>query len=197
MWCGALVASVVVLAGCAPDGPVQVITAPPSLTASPTPSMGPAAGLPDKPELWDGTGELGAKAAAVWFLRDLYRYVLETNDTAEWERLSTEDCVYCGATVSIARDNADNGYVGRQEAQTRVSVTRVEELNPLTYGVLIEVAQPEVQVYERDSTWVLAYPPNAGQLLLILNREGSDWLLREGEVFGSEESVPPLAEEQR
>ena len=64
--------------------------------------MGPAVGLPDKPEHWDGTGEWAAKAAAVWFLRDLYRYVLETNDTAEWERLGTDDCEFCANVMTHA-----------------------------------------------------------------------------------------------
>jgi len=169
-----------------------VITVPPSLTVSPTASMGPAVGLPDKPELWEGTGELGAKAAAVWFLRDLYRYVLETNDTTEWERLSTDDCVYCAGKTEEARKAVADGYVYRQDGDVRASVTHVEEINPLMYGVIVEVASPTVQVYGSDGVWNSEYSTEPAQMLLILHREGPDWRLGEGQWFDLNEDVLAL-----
>ncbi|MCB2175565.1 MAG: hypothetical protein KQH57_07130 [Actinomycetales bacterium] len=165
---------------------------PPSLTVSPTASMGPAVGLPGKPELWEGTGELGAKAAAVWFLRDLYRYVLETNDTTEWERLSTDDCVYCAGKTEEARKAVADGYVYRQDGDVRASVTHVEEINPLMYGVIVEVASPTVQVYGSDGVWNSEYSTEPAQMLLILHREGPDWRLGEGQWFDLNEDVLAL-----
>ena len=196
LWCG-VVASVVVVAGCSPEGPPQVITVPPSLTVSPTASMGPAVGLPDKPELWEGTGELGAKAAAVWFLRDLYRYVLETNDTTEWERLSTDDCEFCAGKVDEARKAVADGYVYRQDGDVRASVTYVEELNPLAYGLVLDVSMPTVQVYSSDGVWDSDYTPEPAQMLLVLHREGPDWVMRAGQRFAADEDVLAMIEDAR
>jgi len=172
-----------------------VITVPPSLTVSPTASMGPAVGLPGKPELWEGTGELGAKAAAVWFLRDLYRYVLETNDTAEWERLSTDDCEFCANKVDQAAEVEDSGYAFRQDGAARVAVERVEELNPLSYAVLVRIDQLPVQTFSRDGVWQSEYVPDAAQFRLILHREGPDWLMYSGAEFDADADVPSLLDQ--
>ncbi|MCB2174713.1 MAG: hypothetical protein KQH57_02815 [Actinomycetales bacterium] len=165
---------------------------PPSLTVSPTASMGPAVGLPGKPELWEGTGELGAKAAAVWFLRDLYRYVLETNDTTEWERLSTDDCEFCANTVAMARSGAADGHVFRQDGDTRATATFVKELNPLAYAVVLDVMKPTTQEYVSDGSWSKEHDSATAQVLLVLRREGPDWLLRAGDAYDPGEDVPSL-----
>ena len=167
-----------------------MITVPPSLPVSPTASMGPAVGLLDKPELWEGTGELGAKAAAVWFLRDLYRYVLETNDTTEWERLSTDDCEFCAGKVELASQYEVDGREFRQDGNAQVAVTRVEVLNPLSYAVLVEFDQPTISEFARDGQWLEDFPAESTQILVILHREGADWLIRAGEPFDAEEQVP-------
>lgn len=192
MWCGALVASIVVLTGCTPDevAPTGGGSSSEAVTTSPTPTMGPAVALPDKPEAWEGTGELGAKAAAVWFLRDLYRYVLETNDTAEWERLSTADCEFCAGKVDMAAEYEADGREFRQDGDAQAAVTRVEVLNPLSYAVLVDFDQPAISEYARGGQWLEEYPGESSQILVILHREGPDWLLRAGEPFGVEEQVP-------
>ncbi len=151
--------------------------------------MGPAVGLPDKPELWEGTGELGAKAAAVWFLRDLYRYVLETNDTAEWERLSTDDCEFCASTVDMAANNGAAGRAYRQDVATWVSVESYRELNPLSYSVVLLVEQPTIQEFS-SGQWIAEHDPDPTQVLVVLHREGPEWLLRAGQAFGVDEEIP-------
>lgn len=156
--------------------------------------MGPAVALPDKPEAWEGTGELGAKAAAVWFLRDLYRYVLETNDTAEWERLSTADCEFCANKIDQAAEVDKSGYAFRQNGPADIVVERVEELNPLSYAVLVRIEQLPVQTFSRDGVWQSEYSPDPAQFRLILHREGPEWLMYSGAQFGRDAEVPSLLE---
>ncbi|MDO8105750.1 DUF6318 family protein [Isoptericola sp. b441] len=157
--------------------------------------MAPAVALPDKPELWAGTGEKGAQAAAVWFLRDLYRYVLETNDTTEWERLSTDDCEFCSGEVAEARQAVTDGFIYRQDGNVHASVSRVQELNPLAYGVILDVSMPTVHVYASDGEWDSDYTAEPAQMLLILHREGPDWVMRAGQRFGADEDVAALIED--
>ncbi len=156
--------------------------------------MGPAAALPDRPELWEGTGELGAKAAAVWFLRDLYRYVLETNDTAEWERLSTDDCEFCANVARHAERALGTGEVSRLDGSSGARVKRVEELNPLVYSVLVDVDAFAIRKYSLDGEWLGDGDSADGQLLIVLHREGRDWIMRAAQYFAPGVDVPSALE---
>ncbi len=182
-----VVAVVAVVAGCTPGGPgptssasvSEVVTSSPT----PTPSMGSAVGLPDKPELWEGTGELGAKAAAVWFVRDLYRYVLETNDTTEWERLSTEDCEFCAGKVEMAREVLwSTAASSDRTVMFGLRDSRRGTQSPFIRG-LGRTRSADDQRVRSGGQWAEDFPPESAQMLVILHREGPDWRLRAGEPF--------------
>jgi hypothetical protein len=184
-WWASALAPVLILtlvAACTAEPPVA-----PSVSVAPTVPAPMAS--PAKPAAWSDTGEGGAAAAAVWFVRDLYAYVRETYDTADWQALSTTDCQFCQATVDDAKAQAGLGHLSREGLFT-VTVTRTEELNPLAYSVLVDFDKPPTTVYRADGSVLASTAGAHGQMLLVLLREGPDWLLREGQWFERGASVP-------
>jgi hypothetical protein len=177
-----VVVGLVAVGGCGP-GPVAA----PSVSASPT--LPAPMASPAKPAAWSDTGEGGAAAAAVWFVRDLETYVLETNDAAEWSALSHPDCVFCNQTLEVVRTKQAQGLVLRHGIGS-VKAVRADELNPLSYSVVLEIDQPEARVYQLDGAQQGTVAAERGSMLLVLIREGPDWQLRAGEWFDDGVPVP-------
>ena len=105
-----LVGCALVLGGCggaspAPE-PSPSATAEPSAPEPPTPAPTPSASAvarPERPADMDRTDEVGAAAAAEYFL-ELYPYVLATGDSVDWLAMSSDACGFCSG---IGRDAAD------------------------------------------------------------------------------------------
>lgn len=186
-WVAVVVAAgaVVGLAGCSPK-PAATPTAPASSSSVglPAPMASPA-----KPAQWADNGEAGANAAALWFARDAYAYVRETNDATDWQALSTPDCEFCASVTRDATAQAALNQVSR-ESGFKVTVTRTQELNPLSFAVLVHFDKPETAVLRLDGSVVTTVEGVHGQILLVLHREGPNWLLREGQWFDEGVAVP-------
>lgn len=182
-----LAVAVVVLVGCSPHGSVAPSVA--ATVTSPTPTLPAPVASPTLPEHWTDTGERGAQAAAAWFVRDLYTYVVETNDSTRWQALSQPDCVFCTNTTQAAQKGLADGTVERLTS-VRVTVTRVEELNPLAYAVLMDYSDGGSTVQKLDGEVVDTTEPGRGQLYLVVHLVGPDWQLREGQWFEAGEVVP-------
>lgn len=167
-------------------------TATPTVPVTATPTLPAPMASPARPDEWRGTGEIGAQAAAVWFVRDLYSYVVETNDLTDWQALSEPDCEFCTNTAENAAAASAAGTVQRVSGVTS-SVTRVEELNPLAYSVLLDYADLTTLVYTDAGELVDTLEPAEGQLLVVVYRVGADWHLREGQWFERGATVPTAA----
>ncbi|MCG2799037.1 MAG: DUF6318 family protein [Cellulomonas sp.] len=174
------------VAGCSPGGAAPTAA---SVSVSSSPALPEPVASPGLPEHWADTGERGASVAAVWFVRDLYRYVVETNDWAQWQALSEPGCEFCTNTTQAAQQGLADGTVERLTS-VQVAVTRVEELNPLSYAVLMDYADGVTVVHRLDGTAVESFEPSRGQLLVVMHLVGTDWQLREGQWFDEGVAVP-------
>lgn len=164
-------------------------TATPTVAVTTTPTLPAPMPSPARPDQWADTGETGAQAAAVWFVRDLYSYVVETNDVTDWQALSEPDCEFCRSTIENATAATNEATVQRPSGVT-ASVTRVETLNPLAYSVLLDYRDGATSVYTSAGEQVATLDPAVGQLLIVVYRVGHDWHLREGQWFDRGVAVP-------
>ncbi|MHA7132750.1 DUF6318 family protein [Oerskovia turbata] len=134
---GVLVVGVVV--GC--SSPEPVVESPPPVVEAPSPTPTPTAVGPVKPERpadMARTDEVGAAAAAVYFL-ELYPYVMATGDLAEWDAMTWVDlCGFCTATRDQAHEIANSGsvYVG---GEIRAEVIKTYALDDLIGGYPLDV----------------------------------------------------------
>jgi hypothetical protein len=131
----------------------------------------------------DDDGAKGAEAAAQYFLR-LDDYIQATNDTAEWEAMSHQECGYCSKRLDQARDLAAKKYqwqAGR--TTTRVIETYVQDTTTGIWPIDVEVDQAAVEVI--DSAGRTVYSENALVVALAVEvaRRDGDWVIVEvGEV---------------
>lgn len=181
--------AVVGLVGCSSDAtvaPTASAVSEPAALVLPDPMVSPT-----KPPEWADNGAAGANAAALWFVRDLYPYVLATNDTADWHALSQADCVWCATTVTQSEWNSSNG-LSIQGLDVSADPTVVQELDPLAYAVILDFAQSEAARLRSDGTVHDQVPGSNGQLLVVVFREGHDWHLAEGQSFadGAQIALP-------
>ncbi|MDT0166469.1 DUF6318 family protein [Actinotalea sp. AC32] len=81
--------------------------------ATPTPTQEPIT-APERPAEMDRMDEIGAVAAAEYFL-ELQEYAVRTGDLAEWRQVSRPDCEFCrGMSESVQRVYDGGGaYTGR------------------------------------------------------------------------------------
>ncbi|KZM34982.1 hypothetical protein OJAG_23550 [Oerskovia enterophila] len=105
----------VVLGGCSTPAPEvektpSVVSEAPSPTSTPTPvPTGPV--KPERPADMDRTDEVGAAAAATYFL-ELYPYVMATGDLEEWDAMTwAETCEFCTTVRDESLVTKQNGYI--------------------------------------------------------------------------------------
>jgi hypothetical protein len=176
---GALLA--VTLAGCsAPDvaDPSPAVERPvpsPSPTPTPTPE---APVKPERPADMERTDEVGAAAAAVYFL-ELYPYVMATQDVAEWELASLkETCELCTAVLGHVAGYVSTGqrYVG---GAVVAEVVKVYPLDTLYNGYPVDVRarQANSSVVSADGTVLEENTAEDSTLRVELIHDGQQWRL--------------------
>ncbi len=125
----------------------------------------------------------GAEAAARFMIGELYGYTLSSQDTAAWQAMSYEGCVFCqGVIDDVAADQQAN-QVLRSGRITVVDAT-TERLNPQAYAVTLRISQEPSQVWNVQGTPV-AGPDEGyeGYVHLVMYQEGQNWYLREAETL--------------
>lgn len=165
------------------EPPTETPSAAATATASPSPTK-PSVEKPERPAAMDDDGPAGAEAAAKYFL-ELDPYVQATGDTAEWERMSHQECATCAARLKQAQEIAAGGYVW-VGGVTTVGIVHtyakdaVLEAWPIDVRVHVEAAkvtdpsgnvvfqsdvtdhQRRIEVGRRDGSWIIigiAAPP--------------------------------------
>ncbi|MFJ2297593.1 DUF6318 family protein [Oerskovia paurometabola] len=161
------------------ESPAPVVSEEPSPTPTPTPtSTGPV--KPERPADMDRTDEVGAAAAATYFL-ELYPYVMATQDTAEWNAISyLELCEFCVKVASDVEEyrSAGSSYTG---GEVSVEVTKTYPIDTLlgAYPVDVRLAQAESAVTDPSGRAVDRTEAAAGPLRVELIHNGAMWLLLE------------------
>lgn len=172
----------VVLGGCSTPAPEvektpSVVSEAPSPTSTPTPvPTGPV--KPERPADMDRTDEVGAAAAATYFL-ELYPYVMATGDLEEWERVSmTESCELCTAVMEHVADyeTTGNQYVG---GAVSVEIIRTYALDTLYggYPVDVRLVQEGASVISPDGAVIEDEPAEDSKLRVELIHDGESWRL--------------------
>jgi hypothetical protein len=172
----------VVLSGCSTPAP-EVEKTPPVVSQAPSPTPTPTPTGPVKPERpadMDRTDEVGAAAAATYFL-ELYPYVMATGEVAEWDELSLTDlcefCVKVSADVA-AYQAAGSTYVG---GGVDVTVTKTYPIDTLlgAYPVDVMLRQASSHIADMSGAKIETTESASGPLRVEVMHDGSDWLLLE------------------
>jgi hypothetical protein len=148
---GVLVVGVVV--GC--SSPEPVVESPSPVVEAPSPSPTPTLTVegpvkPERPADMDRTDEVGAAAAAVYFL-ELYPYVMATGDLAEWDAMTwAELCSFCTATRErqVLRAAASETYEG---GEVTLEVLQTFPLDDLIGGYPLDVRISQAEAVIRDA----------------------------------------------
>lgn len=130
----------------------------------------------------------GAIAAATYFL-ELYPYVYNTGDLAEWTAMSHPECQFCASVVENVTELAAEG--GRHEgSETTISESTGTEIDPgRFFGVDVVATQSPSVTFDSQGN-VTAETPDPVRYSLALNviHEGSGWLIQAVQVI--DESSP-------
>jgi hypothetical protein len=150
-------------------------------TPSPTPTPTPEAPVkPERPADMERTDEVGAAAAAVYFL-ELYPYVKGTGDLAEWQAISLpERCEFCSKLVASTQElvNRQQTFVG---GEISVEVTKTYPLDGLLGGYPLDavVTQAEFAIHGNDGAIVSTQPESSTSVRIEVIHDGAQWRLLE------------------
>ncbi|MFD6092402.1 DUF6318 family protein [Oerskovia sp. NPDC060338] len=170
----------VVLGGCSTPAPEvektpPVVSQAPSPTPTPTPTpTGPV--KPERPADMDRTDEVGAAAAATYFL-ELYPYVMATGDFVEWDAMTWADlCTFCTSSKErqIQRAAAAETYEG---GEVSVAVVSTYPLDSLIggYPLDVQMEQREAVIRDSDGTEKDRQSGFSGQLRVEMLNDGTNW----------------------
>lgn len=189
---GGGLATMLALAGCSaddPDSPPPSSSAKASASASsseppsPSPSASSVVVKPERPAEMDDDGAAGAEAAAQYFLQ-LDDYIMQTNDTAEWEAMSHRECGYCSTRLEQAKEIAAKNYqwqVG--DTTTRVVHTYAQDTTTGIWPIDVEVDQAAVTLKDAAGETVYSEDAVVVPLAVEVGRRNGDWVIVEvGEV---------------
>ena len=171
-----------VVTGCssadpAVESPAPVVSEEPSPTPAPTPAPTPTGPVkPERPADMDRTDEVGAAAAAVYFL-ELYPYVMATGDLAEWDAMTwAELCGFCTASRErqVQRAAASETYEG---GEVSVDVTQTFPLDTLIGGYPLDVRLDQAEAVIRDASGTEKDRQErfSGILRVEMLHDGSSW----------------------
>ncbi|MCL3859488.1 DUF6318 family protein [Actinotalea sp. K2] len=174
---GAAVAVAVLLAGCAQEPRPQptFATLDPLPTPSPTPTVEPVT-KPERPAEMDRTDEVGAAAAAEYFM-SLYPYVLQTGDLTEWDAMTAATCGFCTSTRDRAARIQQSGgsYTG---GAFELSEPIVHPLDDLVGGYPVDLVVRQFPSSETDGSGNLVATSEDSTSLAqvdMLHYDGTGW----------------------
>lgn len=179
---GAGLVTALAAAGCTagdPDSPPPSSSAGIQSSTTPTPSPSAASVVvkPERPAQMDDDGAAGAEAAAQYFL-ELDSYIQATNDTAEWEAMSHQECEYCTNRLEQAREIAERRDVF-QGGVTDVRIVRVYDQDDMTgiWPVDVEVAKSATSIVDASGKQVFTADSEVTQRRMEIGRRNDQWVI--------------------
>lgn len=135
---------------------------------------------PERPPALERTDETGAIAAAEYFL-DLFRYVMATGDTTEWDTVSATDCGFCENVRADAAEIYENGnrLVGGDFALEPGALAGFDDVL-LVHAVEFRYTSAAGQVVDSSGGPVRDIAAGEGYLVLDVGRTPQGWLLVSG-----------------
>ena len=169
----------VALAGCTGDNTATPTTTPTvSPSTSPTPTLSPTPEAPQppvRPEAMATNDEAGAVAAAQYFMGDLYWYMYATGDSAEWEVLADDGCIFCSNVLSdvgamVAAGSTDIGQAPRFETSYGTTISERER-----FTATVTANQPASQRVTADGTVIDESAGGRYELHFAIRWQGTGW----------------------
>ncbi len=184
---GGGLATMLALAGCSADDPDS--PPPPSSSAkasasassseppSPSPSASSVVVKPERPAEMDDDGAAGAEAAAQYFLQ-LRPYIMQTNDTAEWEAMSHQACAPCAQGLEQASRIAqrDDTWEGGA-TQTRLLHAYEQDSATGLWPMDIEVNEAAATVTDSAGNTVYEQDPRVSTARVEVGRRDGRWVV--------------------
>jgi hypothetical protein len=177
------------LAGCTGTDPATPGTgstpeAAPSAEASPPASAAPSSPVPvevvvppERPAAMDDDGAEGAKAAAEYFAL-LDTYIMKTNDTAVYERMTHPECETCAARLDQAREIAENRDVfSGGEADAKALHVFDQDHATGVWPVDIGGTTAPVTITSPDGDIVAEFPLEEFSQRMEVLHTGGEWLI--------------------
>lgn len=157
-------------------------SAPPSVSPAPTGTADALADgvKPERPSVIDGPPTTDAADAVAGYFVQLFPYSLQTNDVAEFARISHPDCVFCGSVKSDVAGQVERAEhtVGGAISVASSSSTEVVPGQHFAVSLTIEEAPSHVEnkfgVVVQDNAEPAAY---AVDMAVVV--EDGQWFVRE------------------
>jgi len=194
-----LVAGAALLVGCSPEpgtAPSPPTTSPratasaaasPAPSPTPTPTMPAPAPSPTPPPEMSRDDEVGAVAAATYFLTELYTYTLTSQDTTAWLAMSHAECLYCKSVVSTV-DAERAAEVITTPGSLAVTSNSAEASNPLVYGVKLDISVGRAVQRSRLGVVLGDVQPEEVTMGAVVVWQVDRWIVRGVDVLAAEES---------
>ncbi len=153
-------------------------TEPPAATPPvPTTTWPVAVALPAPPPDMSRDDEVGAVAAAEYFL-ELYTYTESSQDIGPWSAMSHADCIFCqSVTDNVAVQRASAQVV--KSAPMTVTEESISTLSPVAFSVSLTVTKEPEELWTSDGDFISRASDVGGKFLMVVLRNPSEWIVRE------------------
>ncbi|WP_147525028.1 DUF6318 family protein [Cellulomonas timonensis] len=151
------------------------VVATPTPTPTPSPTRSPK---PERPTAMDEVSVEGAIAAATYFV-ELYPYVYNTGDLAEWNALSHPECLTCTGIATKVEEMHGLGQRIEGAAISVADVSGVELIPGSSFSVEMQMTQGPTTVKDSaGNTQSEQLKSVTSKPLLIVVHESDRWLIR-------------------
>jgi hypothetical protein len=120
--------------------------------------------------------EVGAVAAAEYFLTELYPYTVTSQDAAEWSTMSDADCVFCASTLGRVED-LRNVQAFTLLAPIRVASRSLEVVGPAAFGVFLDIETGPDQTFSGTGELLRTDAAASGRAQIALSRQNERWVV--------------------